>query len=173
MRDEEKRSRLPEQEGLEPGDAVDVQVVGGLVEEEDIRLPGKRPCDQHPALHPPRKGTEIGARRKSQARDRLLRSDPGPGGYDFLHGPRKARGDLLGDEGDRDPLLADDLAFVRRDLSVDDLQQGGFPRPVPAQEADPVPRLDLQARPIEQRRPAEGDPDVPQAQQRHAACSIS
>jgi len=40
VRDEEKRPRFPEQKGLEPGDAVDVQVVGGLVEEEDVRLPG-------------------------------------------------------------------------------------------------------------------------------------
>jgi hypothetical protein len=173
VRDEEKRPRLPEQKVLEPGDGVDVQVVGGLVEKEDVRVPGKRPGDQRPALHPPRKGPEIGARRKSEAGDRLLRRPPGAAGDDVVHGPRKTGRDLLGDEGDRAPLLPNDLAFVRRDLSVHHLKQGGFPRPVPAQEADPIPGLDLQARPIEQRRSAEGNPDVPQAQQRHAACSIS
>ena len=170
---EEERPRLTKQKGLEPGDGVDVQVVGGLVEEKDVRVLGKRPGDQRPALHPPGKGAEIGAGRKAQAGDRLLRRPSGTAGDDFVHGPRKTGRDLLGDEGDLDPLLPDDLAFVRRDLPAHDPQQGGFPGPVPAQEADPIPRLDLQARPVEKRRSAEGDPDVPQAQQRHAACSVS
>ena len=84
-----------------------------------------------------------------------------------------APGDLLGQPGDAQPLLADDLALVGLELAADQPQQRALALAVAAQQADPLARLDLQLDLIQQPRTAEGQADVSQAQQCHECCSIS
>ncbi len=68
---------------------------------------------------------------------------------------------FLGDQGDAQALPAHDFAAVGSQLPRKELQQGGFPRAVPPQEADAVSLFDLQGGSVKNRRTAEGDADVP------------
>ena len=49
--DEDDRAAVAEQEGLEPADRLDVEVVRRLVEQEDVGLAHDGPRQEHPALH--------------------------------------------------------------------------------------------------------------------------
>ena len=61
--------------------------------------------------------------------------------------PPAALGDLLGQPGDAEALLADDLALVGLELAPDQPQQRALALAVAAQEADPLAPLDLPGRP--------------------------
>jgi hypothetical protein len=52
MGDEQQRATETEQEFLQPGDGIDVQVVGGLVQQQQVRLVHQGARQQHPALEP-------------------------------------------------------------------------------------------------------------------------
>ena len=52
MRDEQQRSAEVLEMTLEPLDGVDVQVVGRLVEQQQVRLVHQRPAEQHASLPP-------------------------------------------------------------------------------------------------------------------------
>ena len=49
--DEDERAAVAEQEVLEPADRLDVEVVGRLVEQQDVGLGDERPGQQHAPLH--------------------------------------------------------------------------------------------------------------------------
>ena len=49
--DEDDRAAVSEQERLQPADRVDVEVVGGLVEQQDVGLVHNGPGQEHPAFH--------------------------------------------------------------------------------------------------------------------------
>ena len=58
MGDEEQRAVPPQQEFLEPRDPVDVQVVGGLVEKQQVRVAHQGAGEQHPSRHSSREARE-------------------------------------------------------------------------------------------------------------------
>ena len=82
-------------------------------------------------------------------------------------------GDLLGQAGDVQALLADDLALVGLQLAADQPQERALPLAVPAQQADPLPALDLPIDLIQDPRTPERECNTPQAEQCHERVSSS
>ena len=126
---------------LEPVDRVDVEVVGGLVEDQEVRRRQQGAGEVDAAALPT--GHLVG---------RVLGVEPEPseqrGG---LVGPgrrvrrqdrvdRRGRGQhrVLTQEADAQPGPADHLAVVRRAVAGDDAEEGGLARPVRADQADAV-----------------------------------
>ena len=76
-------------------------------------------------------------------------------------------GDVLGQAGDAQALLADDLAFVGGELPLEQAEQGAFALAVASEQADALASLDLKLDAVEQSGPSEGQAHIPQAQQCH------
>ena len=62
MGDEQEGAAPVGQEGLQPVDALDVQMVGGLVEQQQVGVPDQGAGQQHAALASAREGVEFGIR---------------------------------------------------------------------------------------------------------------
>ena len=58
MRVEDHGSFVLEQEVLEPDDGLDVEMVGRLIQEQDVRVVDDRSREEHPALLPRRQRIE-------------------------------------------------------------------------------------------------------------------
>ena len=84
-----------------------------------------------------------------------------------------AFGDLLGQPGDMQALLADDVALFGLQLAADQPQERALPLAVAAQQADPFPTLDLPIHLIQETGTSEREADAPQAEQCHERFSPS
>ena len=161
MRDRHRGERRAREELLEPDDALDVEVVRRLVEEEEVGLPDELAREGDALLLPARERRHeaVGADaagRERELRERLVRlqlglprhllavgdvgegplEDDGPDGRPL----REARD--LGDEADGDASLEDDRPVVGRRLLGEDRQERRLPRAVRPDQADPLVRLD-------------------------------
>ena len=156
--DEHQRAAGAEQELFEPADRVDVEVVGRLVEQQDVGVADQglgqqdAPLHARGEIHEPGVGVQVhpgddridpvvGTRRRAELLEPL----------GHLVGDRAALslGHLLRKEGDAQALLADHLALVGRDLASKEPQQRALALAVAAQKADALAPLDLQVHPIE------------------------
>ena len=70
--DEQQRTAELDQKLLQPADGLDVEVVGGLVEQQQVGLGDQRPRQQHPALEAAGQLRELGIRVQPQARQHRL-----------------------------------------------------------------------------------------------------
>ena len=174
--DEDQRPAEPEQVVFEPADRLDVQVVRRLVEQQDVGLADQRPGEQDPALHARGERLERGVGVELHPREDPVDRVAGrvaavalvePGGDLVEDRAAPPLGDLLDQPGDPDPLRADHLALVGREVAVEELQERRLPRPVPADQPDPLAALDLPVDLVEQRGPAERHAHAPHADQRH------
>ena len=59
MRDEQKRPGPTHQEFFQPVDRVDIQVIGGFIQQEQVRIPDQAAPQQHPPLQPGGKNIEF------------------------------------------------------------------------------------------------------------------
>jgi hypothetical protein len=75
---------------------------------------------------------------------------------------------FLRHERELEPGLAPHPAVVGREIAGDDLEQARLAGAVAPDEADPLARLDREARPIEQRDVAVGERGLRQLQERQA-----
>jgi hypothetical protein len=87
------------------------------------------------------------------------------------HAAGESSRDLLGDQRHLEPRLAGEFAAVDAQLAGEELEQRRFAAAVAAEQAEAVPRLELQIDAVEQRRAAEGEGDVAQRDQGHATSS--
>ena len=74
VRHEHHRARVVGQKPFQPRDGVEVQVVGRLVEQQQIRLRDERPREQHAAAPAARQGVDTRLRRQVQPRQDQLHS---------------------------------------------------------------------------------------------------
>ena len=70
--DEQQCALKTDQEFFQPGDAVDVEMVGRLVEQQQIRLHHQGARQHHPPLHPARERLELRLAIESEPRDDAL-----------------------------------------------------------------------------------------------------
>ena len=124
-------------------------MVRGLVEQEDVGLADERPRQEDAPLHARRQVVEPGLGLQSHPRDD--RPDPiirargmpailQPFGHLVGDGLPRALGDLLRQPPDPQPLLADDLPLVGRDLPRDQAEQQVLASPFRPEQADALPR---------------------------------
>ena len=59
MTHEEQRDLRFQKEGFDPLDTLDIKVIGGLIQQQQIRATGQSPGQQDPPFHPTRKRGEL------------------------------------------------------------------------------------------------------------------
>ena len=69
VRDEQQRAAVAQQEILQPADGVDVEVVGRLVQQQEVRAADHGLGQQHAAFHAGGKGRHVGVRLEAHPRD--------------------------------------------------------------------------------------------------------
>ncbi len=72
MRDKHQRRRIVEQKILDPADRIDVEMVRGLVEQQQLRFDRQGPRKHRPPLHSRRKLGKRGVRVELEPLDRML-----------------------------------------------------------------------------------------------------
>ena len=210
MTDEQQRAVVLEQELLEPLDRGDVEVVGGLVEQQQVGSSDERTPEQHASAPATRQRSVTRGAVELQMREHrrhALLHLPAVGGIERVlqaaHAVAELRVGRIGREGVddlvplvqhprdlgqaagdhlRDVLVLDvvdvlierrdaragpdpHLAAVRQGQAADQPHQGGFAGPVAADDTDALARLDLQRGVIEQRKGAESETCVIEAEQ--------
>ena len=167
---------------LDPLDRVDVEVVGRLVEQQQIGLATSALASSVRRRQPPDSSLDRPVRRQSQPRDHqldLLLEAPALfavevdgqcpsaardlGLADGAATPRAARSRRVAgprtscsSRATRRPGLAPDRPGVERDFAGDGLQQARLAAAVAADERDPLARLDPQVGVLEERQVPEG-----------------
>ena len=175
MGDEQEAAREAGQERFEPLDAGDVQVVGGLVQQEHVGLGRERAAQQRSPPLPSRERLERRARVELEERAKSLDGVFGlavsvPTGADHVrHGPGEPAREPLGEERHPDPRLAGHHAAGRLERPGQDREQRGLALAVASEQTDPLSSLDLDGRVFEERSAAEGDTEILGAEQRHGS----
>ena len=167
MRHRERRERRAGQELLEPENRVHVEMVRGLVEEQEIGLAHELARERDAFLPPPRecRDRRLGRpalRREREPRDVLVRLERG---FPLLLARVRTRCALehgLADRGalakhrhlrqiaDPEAPLRGPRALVRRDLAREDRQQRRLSGSIRADEADAVAGVHGTGDPLEQ-----------------------
>ena len=180
MGDEHQRAPPAAEEVFQPLDGLDVEVIGGLVEQEQVGLPDDRAREQHAALHARREGLEgRGAGERHAGHDLLdgLLSLPGwiiRGGdgqarcHHIVHRARQILRHILLEQGHRRPGSKVHRSAIGLDRACEHPQERGLAGAVAAEEADPLPGLDVAGHIVEQRRPAKPERNILQRDERHA-----
>ena len=205
--DQEQGARITQQIVLEPEAGLEVEMVGRLVEQQQVGLGEQHGGERDP--HPPAAGEagqrarlsrlveaeagQDGARprrggvgadigepgldrgdlgRIVDALGRLQQARPLEIGVEHgLAGRPLAPGRLLRDRSDGRPTPKAHLACVRADLAPDQAEQRGLAAAVAADQADPVPGRQPDARMLEQQ--AAADPEGHVVQMQHGGRDIA
>ena len=193
-----------QQEILQPGDRLDVEMVGRLVQQQQVRLAHQRPGQQHPPLHPAGEARHGRLGRQLETGDHLLGAllqfpaspllqgvlgrqqfgkqplvatfgqesaevmiaaqplagRPQPPGDHLEDAPRHLPRHILRQDGRPQPLPPVDDPGIRRQVAGQQPQQTRLAGAVAPEQADPLPRLDLQAHRVEQGCAAEGQGNI-------------
>ena len=184
MRHEHHRALVFGQEGFEPGDGLDIEVIGRLVEQQQLRLADQRARQQHAPLPSARQRVDIDVGRQLQPRHHhvgLVRALPlvvrieraetlahhlGDGAIGrqrhILNEPRHARA-----------RLPPHGAPIGRQIAGDDLHQRRLAGAIAADDRDALAGIDLERHIVEKRNVAVGVRDVFEGDERHADVSQS
>ena len=171
VRDDQNRSRVILQIALKPNEGFEIQMVGGLIEHEDVRLMHQQPGQVRP--HDPTTGQL--ARRplkiriaEGQALEQALGLGDGRtvgievviifrlgtgsmlAGGDFQHRLITHRRALLGQEADGRPALEGHQTVVRLLLLEDELEERGLAGAIRTHQAQSVLTVELQRQVREQ-----------------------
>ncbi len=163
MADHDQRAGPAVEVVLDDGQGVDVEVVGGLVEEQDVGFGEQQPQQLQPAALPAGQvvepGRQLGAR-EAEALQQGARGDLGAGGdadlpADALDGVEHALaaaelGEGLAEVGDAQRASRAYRARGRLDLAVEQAQQRRLARAVDADQPDPVAGADRPGEVVEQ-----------------------
>ncbi len=170
-----------EQQLLEPLDAVDVEVIGRLVEQQQLRFQRERRRERRTlalaagqsATAPPRHrgrtdaGIRPAAPRRASARVRHRARRARPcGRASRTVDPARQLG-FLRDRAMRRPAGCLQVAIVQRDAAGDDVEQRRLAGAVAADQADALAGLEAEFGAIEQRLGAEGEFGAQQREQGH------
>ena len=176
VRHEHERRRPAEQKVFQPADRVDIEMVRWLVEQQHIGLADERASQEHAPLHAGGKRFDVQVGRQVHSRQQL---------FDFLFRLPKVRlGQFAFREAAENHLVGPahqiarnllrqpsnlnagrehTLAAVGRHIAAHHSHQRRLPRPVAAQEPDPLRRLDLARHFVQQRRAEESNRDFVEA----------
>ena len=183
--DAQQRAGEAEQQLLQPLDRLDVEMVGGLVEQQHVRLDDQRAREQRP---PPPAAGQRGVVRsavEAEARQHLVhalhalpvlhvrRGGIERRGDDVAHAAAADVGDVLREQRDARARPQPDAALVRRRRAGDQPQQRGLALAVAADDADALAGLHRKAGGIQQRPGAEGERDLVEAEQHRARRSVA
>ena len=181
MRHEDQRAAVAQQEVFQPGDRVDVEVVGRLVEEHDVGVADEPARQQDAPLEPGGEALELAAGSSCvRARIVSMQEAVAPGvlfprvSADLLDAasrqlisptqPVSPSGTSCGQVGDSARRARDDHARLWLQLAGDELEQRGFAHAVAADEAQPLAALDLQVDVLQDEVTAEANAHIAHAE---------
>ena len=180
MRDKQQRAIPAGKKIFQPGDGLDIQVVRRLVEQQQIGSGDKRLSQQHPALHARRQNLEPRLAIEIHPRQNffhLLLGVPSRfmrivvGRQPLSNNLRDRSADILRHilRQQRNPRTGspNNLPRIGRHIAAQDPHQCRLARPVAAEQADFLPRLDLAIDAIQQQRPMESNTDFAESNDRH------
>ena len=178
VRDEDDGAAVVGEEGLEPGDGFDIEVIGRLVQQQQIRLADERARQQHAALPPARQRVDNRRRRQRQPRHhhvRLVMTLPlvvrveRPQAVADHRGHRAIRRQrhVLLQPRHANARLPQDEARVRLQVAAQDLQQRGLAGAVAADDGDALAGVNLEGDLVDERQMAEGDGNTVERDERH------
>ena len=156
---------------FQPFDGRQVEVVGRLVQQQDIGLGRQHASQRGAARLPARQRSRIFGAHQTELFEQILR----PVGivrtfkprFDISERGREARQiGLLRQIADRSARLEESLTRIRFDGARRDLEKGGFSRPVAADQCDLVARRDGKLGPFQQRGAAHDEADRLQGEKR-------
>ena len=164
MADEHERRARFREPALQPFDGDDVEMVGGLVEQQQLGFGRQRPGDRRAPRLAAGKMAGVGV----GVEPGLIEQRAGAIGLglvEAMRGEIERRGEAgevrgLFEIGHRQARLHEALARIGRDLAGGDAQQRRFAGAVAADQRDALARRDRQLRAGEQRRDAEREVDV-------------
>ncbi len=169
MADEEQRALEAQQHLLEPFDGRQVEVVGGLVQQQQIGIAGQRPGQgRAPALAARKPGgiaRSVEAEAVEEGGDPMRRCPlvPRGGRGDEIRQARKAAEfRLLGQHAHTEARLQEAAAGIDLHAAGQDLQDGRFARAIGAHQRDPLAAPDAEIDIGEERPSAEGQPGATQ-----------
>ena len=181
MGDKEQRAPPAGEKLLQPGDRLEVEVVGRLVEQQHVGLGDQGPRQKHPTLaaggERGKRGVAVEAHRLDRAVDQRLDvprlqqplgHTAGEGRpHDLTDRAIERLRHVLLKQGHRCPRRHDAGAGVGLDLPGEQPQERGLARPVAAEQPDPLAGLDLPGDAIEHRHASEGDRHIIKTEQSH------
>jgi hypothetical protein len=174
--DEEQGKLRFDQEIFQPEDGGDIEMVGGLVQQEQIGLGRQRPPEQGFALQTARQLGEILVGVELELLQEVFDEDlPLPvlfvgtgrthaGSHQIVDGTDHITRDLLGQAGRDRGFGAEDRAGVGLHLARDHPKEGRFARPIAADQAEALAFINLQIDFIEDGGTAEAEADVEKAE---------
>ena len=170
MRDEDQRAAVIREKVLEPGDGVDVEMIGRLVEQQHIGFGDQRACQQHPPPPTARQGIDPRLGRQIETRQDqfdLVLAMPvfelvgarriQAFGDDVVDRSRRGQRYVLDETSHLQAGLSPQRAGVWRQLAGQHLEQRRFAGAVSADDRNPLAGFNLQRDGIEQWQMAEGD----------------
>jgi hypothetical protein len=165
----EDRAAFPFREHLfQPGDAVEVEVVGGLVQQQQVWFAREGARQGYALACAARQAGDDGVGRQAQpfqqrtdARGTLpILAFLDLAAYGFEHRGLLIQHGLLLHRGDFQPGDARDIAIVRLAAAVQQPQHGRFSGAIAADEADAFSGLDGEVRAVQQRMMSVGELDT-------------
>ena len=166
--DEEKSRLLFQEDPFQPQDRFEIEVVGRLVKQQQVRLARERPGQQRAALEASGKLREAAPRLEAGVADQILDPDvplpvllvtvvvgPQPACDNVVHTALEIGRNLLCQPGKNRARRAEHFARVGLHIAHDDLHQGRLSRAVAPDQADPLARFELEIDLVEDRRSAE------------------
>ena len=174
MRDKQEGAAAPDQEGFQPGDGIDIQVVGGFVEEDEVRFAEDGLGQQHAAARAAGERLKIGGGVEVETAERLVGFQEaavvvGSGADDVDHAAAQMRRHLLGEAGHVQLGRAGEMSGIRRGFAGEDAQERAFAGAVGAEQTDAIAAFDVQLDVIEQRLAAEAEADTTEGEKGHGA----
>ena len=161
------------EEALEPGDGVDVQMIGGLVEQQHVRFRHECAREQHAPPPAARQCVDDGVSRQLEPREdeihfvlappflgSIARHVREPFRDDLEDRARGRQRHVLHETRHAQPGRTPNRPGVRRQVSTDNLEERRLPRAVSADNRHAFLRLDLQRSVVEERKMPEGNRNV-------------
>ena len=183
VRDKKQTHRVPEQKILQPEDGSEVQMVRRLIEQEQIRLPGQRPGQQHAAFQSAGKRGERGLGRQLHFGQQILqphidlpillvpgRRNPTP--HHREHRSLHPLRNFLIQTGHDRAGRTKNLPRARPLLPGDQPHQAGFAAAIAPQQGHPFAPLDRKIGPVEEVIPPVVKRDRVQLQQSHGRVTL-
>ena len=181
--DEQQRARKAQDELLQPGDGLDVQMVGRLIQQQQIRITDQCTPQQDASAPTAGQGLHIQCGVQIQRghrpldallnlpRLKTLRIARKAGGNDFLDPLRRQYTHLLRKHRNTRTRANPHLAAIGFDLPGDQFQQRGFALTVAAEQTQALATTYLQVDAIQKRAKAVGQGNLVEARNGHGCVS--
>ena len=184
MRHEKQAGFLREQKLFEPQNALDIQMIRRLIQQQQIRLTGQRTSQQHATFQTARQRPELRRGCELQFLDEVIDAHVAlpvflvlalgtqPRRDDVGHRANNVRRHFLRESREQRAGLAKHRARVGLNLARDGFHQRGFARAVASDQTQAFARIDLEIYLVQDRRTTKAEINIKETEQRHKCPNV-